>query len=372
MSAPDLIRPNPPAAGNSGPIGAAANGAPARLAADRLNQFARPMLSRDAHAMYWMARYVERAEHVARFLLVNSTLLIDVADVAPSLQKQQWLGMLDILRLATPATVAAMCDPKEGGGPIAQRIARFLSFQSDNPSSLISCLSRARENARAIREVISTEMWENLNQLYWSIRSEDAEARFDDAPDDFYRSIMTGSMLFQGLTDQTLAHDQRWLFTQVAKYLERIDVTARVLETKFAILKGAEATLETALRNIHWMAVLRSCCAIEAYRRNYLGEMDPLLVTSFLILQKNFPRSIAFCVERARDAVAGLREANAPAASAGVKVAPAERILGRLSAQLEYAEPKEIMAEGLGVYLQRIQQQTAEAAVALQHSYFLT
>jgi uncharacterized alpha-E superfamily protein len=120
------------------------------------------------------------------------------------------------------------------------------------------------------------------------------------------------------------------------------------------------------------MAVLRSCCAIEAYRRNYLGEMDPLLVTSFLILQKNFPRSIAFCVERARDAVAGLREANAPAASAGVKVAPAERILGRLSAQLEYAEPKEIMAEGLGVYLQRIQQQTAEAAVALQHSYFLT
>jgi uncharacterized alpha-E superfamily protein len=346
------------------------NGAPARLA-ERLNQFSRPMLSRDAHAMYWMARYVERAEHVARFLLVNSTLLIDVADVAPSLQKQQWLGVLDILRLATPATVAAMTDPKAKGGSIAQRIARFLSFQSDNPSSLISCLSKARENARAIREVISAEMWENLNQLYWSIRSDDAEARFEDQPDDFYRGIMTGSMLFQGLTDQTLAHDQRWLFTQVAKYLERIDVTARVLETKFAILKGAEATLETALRNIHWMAVLRSCCAIEAYRRNYLGEMDPLLVTSFLILQKNFPRSIAFCVERALDAVTRLRQANSSAASASGKAAPAERILGRLSAQLEYAEPKEIMTEGLGPYLQRVQQQTAEAALALQRSYFL-
>jgi uncharacterized alpha-E superfamily protein len=330
------------------------------------------MLSRDAHAMYWMARYVERAEHVARFLLVNSTLLIDVADVAPSLQRQQWLGMLDILRLATPATVAAMTDTKAKGGPIAQRIARFLSFQSDNPSSLISCLSKARENARAIREVISAEMWENLNQLYWSIRSDDAEARFEDQPDDFYRGIMTGSMLFQGLTDQTLAHDQRWLFTQVAKYLERIDVTARVLETKFAILKGAEATLETALRNIHWMAVLRSCCAIEAYRRNYLGEMDPLLVTSFLILQKNFPRSIAFCVERALDAVTRLRQANSPRDNAAGTAAPSERILGRLSAQLEYAEPKEIMTEGLGLYLQRVQQQAAEAALALQHSYFLS
>ena len=111
-----------------------------------------------------------------------------------------------------------------------------MTFDVENPNSLISCVTRARENARGIRENISAEMWENLNTLYWSLRSEDAPARFEDSPDDFYRQVMTGSMLFQGLTDQTLAHDQRWLFTQIGKYLERIDVTCRVIETKFNIL----------------------------------------------------------------------------------------------------------------------------------------
>jgi uncharacterized alpha-E superfamily protein len=209
-------------------------------------------------------------------------------------------------------------------------------------------------------------MWENLNSLYWSIRGDDARARFEESPEDFYRSVMAGSMLFQGLTDQTLAHDQRWLFTQVAKHLERIDVTCRVIETKFNILKGAETLLETALRNIHWMAVLRSCCSIEAFRRNHLGEMDPLRVAAFLILERTFPRSIRFSVERAVDAVAAIHASVDPNA-----VDPAERVLGRLNAQLEYAEMAEILNEGLPAYLQRIQAQVAEAAIAVQKSYFL-
>jgi uncharacterized alpha-E superfamily protein len=320
----------------------------------------RPMLSRDADSMYWMSRYIERAEHVARLLLVNGNLLIDVGDLAPALQERQWLSVINILRLDEKD--AAL----QGEGNMGDRVARHMTFNASNPSSLISCVTRARENARSIRENISAEMWETLNSLYWSIRGDDARARFEDSHEDFYRSIMAGSMIFQGLTDQTMAHDQRWLFTQVAKHLERIDVTCRVIETKFNILNGAETQLESALRNIHWMAVLRSCCSIEAYRRNHLGEMEPLRVAAFLILERHFPRSIRFSVQQAVEAVAAIHASVDPNA-----VDPAERVLGRLNAQLEYAEMAEILNEGLPAYLQRIQASVAEAALAVQKAYFL-
>lgn len=315
----------------------------------------RPMLSRDADSMYWLARYVERAEHVARILLVNSNLLMDVGDLAPALQQRQWRSILEIMRLN---------ELPPSREPLAKRVQQYMAFNPDNPSSLLNCLSRARENARAIRESISAEMWECLNTLYWSIRGDDAQHRFEEASEDFYRAIMNGSMLFQGLTNQTLMHDQRWNFAQLAKYLERADVTARIIETKFAILKSAE--LEAAIRNIHWMAVLRSCCSIEAFRRNYVGDMDPLRVTSFLILQRTFPRSVRHCVEEAYSAISAIRQ--------GTKakgVDPAERILGRLAAQLEYAEANEIVAAGVPAYLQQIQNSLGEAAIAMQKTYFL-
>jgi uncharacterized alpha-E superfamily protein len=316
----------------------------------------RPMLARDADALYWMARYVERAEHVARLLLVNSNLLIDVGDLAPALQARQWQSLLTILRLAE----------LPDGPDLAQRVGQFLTFNPENPNSILSCLTRARENARGIRENISAEMWENLNALYWSLRSEDTPNRFDESPDELFRSVMTGSMLFQGLTDQTLAHDQRWQFTQLAKYLERTDVTCRVIQTKYDILKSNEQAVDGTLRNLNWMAVLRSCCSIEAYRRNYLGDMDPTRVTGFLILERNFPRSIRFSVSGALAAITAIR-----AGSRGNAIDPTERILGRLDAQLEYSELSEILSEGIPGYLQRIQTTVHEAAVAVQQSYFM-
>ena len=328
----------------------------------RLHRPPRPMMARDADSMYWMGRYVERAEHVARMLLVNANLLIDVGDLAPSLLLRQWHSVFTVFRMEIPPALAE--DP--GDGSIGGKIAQYMVFGPDNPNSLLSCITRARENARAIRENLSAEMWESLNALYWSMKADDAPARFEEAPDDFYRQIMTGSMLFQGLTDQTMGHDQRWLFTQVAKYLERADVTARVIETKYDILRAAESMLESALRNIHWMAVLRCCCSIEAYRRQHPGDMDPLKVAAFLILERDYPRSIRYAVDKAHDAVTYIRREVNPAA-----IDPAERVLGRLHAQLEYAEVGEILAEGLPAYLQRVQSLLAEAALAVQKAYFL-
>jgi len=324
----------------------------------------RPMLSRDADSVYWMSRYVERAEHIARILLVNSNLLIDIGELAPDLQAKQWQSVLTIMRAPALPDAPESTGPIPGDTSLAQRVAQFMTFHADNPSSLLSCISRARENARGVRETISAEMWENLNTLYWTLR--DAPARFDESPEDFYRQVMTGSMLFQGLTDQTMQHDQRWHFTQLGKFLERIDVTARVIASRFALLKSTESKTEQPIRNIQWMSVLRSCCSIEAYRRRYVGDMDPLLVATFLVLEPDFPRSIRFCVAQAHSAAAAIRAEVSPRG-----IDPAERALGRLKIQLDYGETNEITKPGVAQYCERIQSDCAEAAMAIQKTYFL-
>ncbi len=328
-----------------------------QIASPRFTSHSRPMLARDADSVYWMARYVERAEHVARVLWVNSNLLVDVGDLAPALQDRQWESVMTIFHLegAVP-----------GAGAMGPRVRQYMTFDRDNPSSVYTCLTRARENARGIREVVSNEVWETLNTLYWHIRADDAAATLEDGSEEFYRSITTGSLLFQGLIDQTMAHDQRWLFAQLGKYLERVTVTCRVIETKFDILRRAESLLESPLRNIHWMAVLRSCCSIEAYRRIHVGDMDPLKVATFLLLEDNFPRSVRYAVHRAHEALTRLRAEVNPRA-----IDDAERILGRLDTQLEYAEIGEILSEGLPAYLQRVQARAADAAMAVQKAYFL-
>src|SRR4051812_31014225 len=139
-----------------------------------LHRPSRPMMSRDADSMYWMSRYVERAEHVARLLRVNTNLLVDVGDLTPRLQEQHWESVTTIMRTEAPPP---------GRSPIGTRVAQHMVFERENANSLVSCLTRARENARAIRENISAEMWESLNTLYWSIRSDEAPSRFDESSD---------------------------------------------------------------------------------------------------------------------------------------------------------------------------------------------
>jgi uncharacterized alpha-E superfamily protein len=167
----------------------------------------RPLLARVADSLYWMSRYVERAEHVARVLKITTNLLMDVGDLGEEMLDRQWRSLIQIAGSAV-----------EPAGPEAfgVRVSRWLTFDPLNPVSLYSCISSARENARAIRSEISAEMWEQINSLYWTIRSEESRVRFEESPEDLYNSAMVGSMLFQGVTDQTLDHDQRWRFVQLA------------------------------------------------------------------------------------------------------------------------------------------------------------
>jgi len=322
----------------------------------------RPMLSRVAEAMYWMSRYVERAEHIARIVLVNSHMLIDLGELDQDMQEKQWLGVLRILRLDQRAEVQ---ESLLAGKPlIGQHVSDFMANESNR--SLISALTKARENARSIRENISTEMWETLNTLYWSLLGDDVKQRFEECPEEVFHSVIMGSLLFQGVSDQTLPHSQSWQFIQLAKYLERADMICRIVDTNFDILQSSGDFCETPLRNIQWMGVLRSCCSIEAYRRKYLGDLDPLNLAAFLLLDAESPRNVRYSVKAAQEAIAGIASSVHP-----LEIDTAERVLGRLCARLEYAEMSEILKDGLPHYLQSLQQRIAEAAAAVQQGYFL-
>jgi uncharacterized alpha-E superfamily protein len=310
-----------------------------------------------------MSRYVERAEHVARVLTVNVNSLLDVGDLPADVERQFWGGPLRIFLVdQTPEAKGLMESARQSMG---SRIANFLVFDEKNPNSIYSCITRARENARSIRENISAEMWENLNALYWMIRAEDVSGRFDEAATDLLKQVTNGSLLFQGLADQTLGHSQSWQFVQLGKYLERIDVTCRVIENKFDVLRAVEEQIEHTERNMHLLSVVRSCCALEAFRRN-AGEIDPDHIAAFLLLERHFPRSVAFAARRAYDAIGRISNELSP-----MMTDPAEAILGRLNADLQYARPAEVEGDRLGPCLLKIQSATLDAAGAVKKSYFL-
>jgi len=304
-----------------------------------------------------MSRYVERAEHVSRILKINANLLMDVGELEPEMLDDQWKSVLRIV---------GVTDLPAGPGMMGERVARHLTFDETNPNSVVMCLEKARENARSVRSEISAEMWEHLNQMYWTLESGEARQRFDEQPEEFYNAIMLGSMLFQGLTDQTLTHDQRWMFSQLSKSLERVDITCRILDVKFDALSLAEDLLEDSLWNIQWMSVLRMCCSIEAYRRQFLGDLDPAKIASFLILEDSFPRSIRYNVEAALESICHIRKVTSPNS-----LDPAEKILGKLAARLEYAEPADILQGGVRPYLAEIRTEALQASAIVQQTYFL-
>ena len=317
----------------------------------------RPILARDADATDWMSRYVERAENIARLLLVSNDTLIDLRDLAPALLEKHWKSVPRIMHAEVPPAMQYS---------LSVNVASYMTLSTENPNSIISCLTRARENARGIREGISSDMWEHLNTLYWAIQADDAPARFAESSDQLYRQVIAGAMVFHGLTDQTLARDQRWHFSQLGKYFERVAFTCRTLQEKFGLLSGADAGTETPLRNVHWTSILRTCNALETYRRQNPGELDPELISAFLLLEPNYPRSVRHCVQSIQNSIAAIRS---EVQSASVDAA--ERIIGRLRAYLDYTDVAEIFSHGLNHELDRIIRESSMAALSIQKSYFL-
>lgn len=315
------------------------------------------MLCRVADSCYWMSRYIERAETSARLLNVNMALMLDLEDADMTSVRRHWepvLATLEDQELFTKLydTVSA------------ETVMEFVTFEKKNPASVLSCISAARENARTVREQISSEMWERLNKLYLYLRSEEARIDYKQAPYDFYRSIVDGSHLFQGITDATMAHGEGWDFIQVGKFLERADSTSRVLDIKYHILLPHGEAVGGTVDLTQWMAVLRSCSAVEAYLKIRVGHVSARDVAEFLILHPTFPRSIRFCIDNLDRAIHRI---------SGSGIAgfhnEAERLCGMLRASIDYATIDGIMKAGLHEYLDETQLRLIEISDSLVKTY---
>ena len=312
------------------------------------------MLSRVAENLYWMSRYIERAENTARIIDVNFRLLLDTGTGAD--QTAAWEPLVSL----APQSQALFHAHYDAVTPDA--VCRFMTFDDQNPNSILSAITYARENARSSRESISSEMWELLNTLYLSITGATALTTWAKSPHAFYRQVQYGSLQFQGTTDATMTHDDGWRFIQVGKFLERADCATRMLDSKQTML--TEVSAGVAPDAAQWIALLRSCSAYEAYRRHQpTARIDPEQIVEFLLLGPYFPRSVMFCVD---ETWAALREIGSQGFGAAV-----ERTLGLLRAQMEFADIAEALAD-LHLYLDRLQRRFNQIGEELQSVYFHT
>ncbi|MCS6881685.1 MAG: alpha-E domain-containing protein [Oscillochloridaceae bacterium] len=309
------------------------------------------MLSRVADGLYWMSRYLERAEHTARLIGVGLNLMLDQT---PESVEPRWRRLLAALRTDTPPQ----------GLADAYAITRTLTFDPENPNAIVNCIALARENARQVRQQISSEMWEQVNRLYLSVRAATPEQVWQGEPIEFYQAIKEGAHLFQGITDSTMSHGEGWYFIQVGRYLERAGATALLLDVHFRPYLEAPDDPALMLEYNDWVGLLKCATAFEAYCKVYTADVQPHTVAEFLLLDAEFPHSVRFAADRVQ------RGLQVIAQSAGIRGGGrAERLAGRLRASLDYGQVEEIMADNMHAYLDGIQRQCIAIHSAIYQTY---
>jgi uncharacterized alpha-E superfamily protein len=309
------------------------------------------MLSRVADSLYWMSRYLERAEHTARLIEVDLQLRLDQS---PETSAGRWLRLLDALQTPPPQDTAID----------AGSITNLLTLGRSNPSSILSCVSAARENLRQVREQCSSEMWEQLNRLYLQVSNTSKSESWLLNSHIFFRAVQEGAHLFQGVTDSTISHGEGWQYIQLGRYVERIDTLARLIGTHFVILTHPpDQPIETE-EYLEWVGLLKSCAAFEAYCKTYTAELRPLRVAEFLLLNREFPHSVRFSVDMVHAALGRIGEMTERKAEQPVRLA------GRLQATLSFSQIDEILAAGAGAYVDSVRWQCAQAHSAIHQVYF--
>ena len=294
------------------------------------------MLSRVAESIHWMGRYIERAENVARFIDVNLNLMLDL----PVGSAQQWQPLIDI-------TGDTNRFARRYGAATQQNVIQFLTFDPENVNSICSCLRAARENARSVREVISSEMWEQLNQFYLMVNSA-AAGRVTD-PQELFASVKLSSHLFAGITDATMTHNEGWHFCRLGRDLERADKTSRILDVKYFMLLPSIRDVGTPYDDIHWSAVLKSVSGFEMYRKKY-GRITPADVVDFLVMDNEFPRAVRFCIKSASESLQAVT-----GTPIGAFRYRSEQLMGQLRAELDFTSVDTVLRNGLHEYLDRLQ-----------------
>lgn len=318
------------------------------------------MLSRVADALYWMARYVERAEHAARVLDVTQATLMDLEEVDPERARVYRSNAME----------------QFGMHPEAEWSAAI--FDDQLLGSVASAVVRARENARQVRDVISPEMWDGLNRQYWALM----EAAKSGLRREFLSSVLEevtrSSFLWSGVTDATMSRGTGWMFIRLGQYVERTDRVSRTFARLWPVLqpgKGAavsgvsttplNATPQGIEDNLGWLLLLRSCGALEEYRKRHPTRFETGRIMRFMLLDPAFPRTVRYTTRVASSF------AERMAAQVGVRGASTQRAFGRLAAEVEYVEVNELLREGPEAFLEKVRQHLARATSELQEAFFL-
>jgi uncharacterized alpha-E superfamily protein len=311
-----------------------------------------PLLSRVADSVYWMARYVERAENVARVIEVNLNLQLDL----PLTSSNQWQPLID-----TSGDTEVY--RKKYGVATQSNVIQFLARDNSNPNSISSCLRSARENARSVRETISSEMWEQVNSMYLRMQAL-GEIEPERLPEVF-RDIRLASHMFQGITDATMSHNEAWHFVCLGRRMERADKTSRILDVKYFILLPSPSAIGTPYDDLHWSAVLKSVSGFEMYRKKH-GRISPRGIVEFLVTDPEFPRSIRYAVTGADNCIHAIT--GKPHGKPGCRSA---QLFDLLRDELAALRVDDILQSGLHEYLDKLQLQMNALGVSLAGDFFV-
>ena len=318
------------------------------------------MLSRTADHLFWMARYTERAENTARMLDVHyQTSLLPQSD---AVARQGWEGLLRISELI-PAY------QYQYGEISARDVLHFMVRDEHNPSSIFSCLRAARENARAVRGVLTTEMWETQNQTWLELQRLLRAGDFERDPGHFFEWVKFRSHVSRGVAYGTMLQDEAFHFRRMGTFLERADNTARMLDVKFhaaapevATPAGPLSAADPTLDFYHWSSILRSVSAFEIYRKVYRSVITPERVAELLILRGDMPRSLTACLDEVVRNLEAVRNDHS---------AETERHAGRLRAELRFARIDEILANGLHAFLTQFLERVNALGTRISQTFLL-
>ncbi len=296
------------------------------------------MLSRVADSLYWMSRYLERAEHTVRMLDINFSMTLDRTSTS---EDTRWCRLL-----------AALGSPLSNWTGDSHALVESLTHDGRQGASVRACITAARDNARQVREEISTEQWQQLNRLYHLV-TEDSGLSTATQPEDFLATTLDGLHLFQGVTDTTMSHGEGWQFIQVGRSIERASSIAALLSVYDLVSAGHSAEQGEQPAGSHqfleWVGLLRCCTAFEAYCNVYTADLTESQILEFLLLNKDFPHSLRYSVDRLHDALLALQQESG-------RLAPQElmRVAGRLQAALHFVETADVLRGGVSEYLQMV------------------
>ncbi len=304
------------------------------------------MLSRVADSLYWMARYLERGEHTSRLIAVKLESMVEQSREDADAAWHRVVGALSAEEFAPKAHDAYV-------------ITQALAFNRLNPSSLVASLRYARDNARQIREQLSTEVWEYLNKLYLRLQPVTTEAVWGHHPARIFREALEDFHTLEGVLYSTLSHNEGWYFIQLGRHIERAQLTSRVLDAHFRQIAGIGAP-----KYFDWLVLLKFCTAFEPYCKAYTAAIRPEKIAEFLVFDEDFPHSVRFAVDQVVNSLSRVAMAAPPARRAAV-----ERLAGKLKAAVDFGQIEELMSGAIVPFLADITRQCEQIHEAVHVAY---